>query len=373
MGYSVKPILMGYADKNGCHGISIQVINNKLKAYKATGIKLPTDNFKNGNVVWHKEKVKLNAIIKSIANNIESNILECMRKDIPITEKILKKIVSGDSIDTSSGLLTNFIEDLIQELTGKLSEGRLKHYKVMSDKVKDYDDRTRLAEIDYKWVISFERYLMDTGIVRNTLKGNMALLKAIINHAMKKDYIKDDPFRKYINPKSERTMPDYLTEEEVANFEKVVAGVNIPEMRNAGYYFLLSCYLGYRISDCLTFDVSKRVMDNQVTLQAKKNGKIVSIPIYNKLVPILEYVSKNKMTESEQKVREHVKAIAKLAGINKNVKFHTARHSFAMMMMSKGFTVDEVAEMLGDTPQTARIYAKISNIDLSKKIMDRLN
>jgi len=372
MGYSVKPILMQYKDSKGLQGVSIQIICGKLKAYKATGVKVPEGNFKLDKVVWHKEKVRLNAIIKTACNNIEGRILELMRKDIPITEKVLKKIASGETIDTASGLLTDFITDLMQELSGKLSEGRLKHYKVIRDKIKDFDERARLAEIDYKWIVSFERFLMDGGIVRNTLKGNMALLKAIINHALKKDLINIDPFKKYVQPKSERTMPDYLTKDEIEAFAKVVEGLGHKEMKNAGYYFLFSCHLGYRIGDCLSFDNTKRVADGQVTLQAKKNGKIVSIPIYSRLKPILDYVSINPITESEQKVREHIKEIAKLAGINKNVKFHTARHSFAMMMMSEGFTVDEVAEMLGDTVQTARIYAKISNVDLSKKIMERL-
>lgn len=373
MSNSVKPILMGYTDKNGQQGVSIQVISGKIKAYAATGVKISAANFKDGQVIAHPHKKNFNIIIDTLKLAIETRLLEYAKNDIPITEKILKKIASGQPLNTSSGLLVDFISELMEELKGKLSEGRLRHYKVMMEKVKSFDARTRLVEIDYSWIISFERFLLDTGIFRNTLKGNMSLLKAIINHAIKKDLITTDPFKKYVQPKSERTIPEYLTEEEELAFYKVVEGVSVYEIKNAGMYFMLSCCLGYRISDCLTFDYNKRVVDGQVILQAKKNGKIVSIPVYNKLKPILAYVANNPITESEQKVREHVKHIAQLAGISKNVKFHTARHTFGNHMISKGFTVDEVAEMLGDTVQTAKIYAKIRNIDLSKKILDKLN
>jgi len=36
-----------------------------------------------------------------------------------------------------------------------------------------------------------------------------------------------------------------------------------------------------------------------------------------------------------------------MAGIKSDVKVHSGRHSFAMLMISKGLSIDEVAELLG--------------------------
>jgi len=109
-----------------------------------------------------------------------------------------------------------------------------------------------------------------------------------------------------------------------------------------------------------------------VILQAKKNKKIVSIPIHTRLKNVLEFVKDNPFSLSEEKTREFAKEISKLAGIKKHVKFHTSRHSFAMLLMKKGFSIDETSHLLGDTVAVARIYARIHNESLNKKVLEWL-
>jgi site-specific recombinase XerD len=123
----------------------------------------------------------------------------------------------------------------------------------------------------------------------------------------------------------------------------------------------------------MQFDYDKAVHGNNLTLRAKKNGQIVSIDIYFKLEMILEYIKDHKLNISEQHFRKYVKHIVFLCNIKKDVTPHTGRHSFAMMLMNKGFTIDEVAELLGDSELIAKVYARITNEHLNKKVKERLN
>lgn len=151
---------------------------------------------------------------------------------------------------------------------------------------------------------------------------------------------------------------------------KTVKVQTVKGKRIAGYYFLLSCYTGWRISDVKRFD-SKMIHGKSLVLRAKKNGQIVSMPIIPRLKEVLNFVTKNPFDISEQRVRDHVKDLCEKAGIKK-VNFHASRHSFGMLLMANGFTIDEAAVLLGDSKIIAEVYARVHNASLDKKIRERL-
>lgn len=60
-----------------------------------------------------------------------------------------------------------------------------------------------------------------------------------------------------------------------------------------------------------------------------------------------------------------MKEIAKLAGLDKHVHFHTSRHTFATMALRRGMRIENVSKLLTHASiKTTRIYAKIVNKDL---------
>jgi site-specific recombinase XerD len=83
-------------------------------------------------------------------------------------------------------------------------------------------------------------------------------------------------------------------------------------------------------------------------------------------------VNKNKGTIlpilSNQKMNSYLKEIATVCGINKELTFHIARHTFATTVtLSNGVPIETVSKMLGHTNlKTTQHYAKI----LDKKISE---
>jgi len=75
---------------------------------------------------------------------------------------------------------------------------------------------------------------------------------------------------------------------------------------------------------------------------------------------------------TDQAINRLIKDVAKMAGIGKHIKFHTGRHSFAMLLTRKGFTIEEVAEFLGDDIRAAKTYARLWNDELNRKVLERL-
>lgn len=348
--YSITTVLHPHVDKQGRQKIQIRIIYKRARVYLKTDFKTAIG----------AEHPKINAIIKRQMRQAEEKLLDGIRDGLTVPQfKALFKQEKARSI-----YLGDYITTLIQRFVGKLSEGTLKHYKSLAKKVGE----TMLHEADVNWLENFERSLQ---LDSNTINGNMKRLKSILFKAAAEGLIKEDQFKRYKVPKYTQKLVEYLTEKEITAFAKIVRAINNPSKKLAGYYFLLACYTGWRISDAKRFDKSK-VKGDRVVIRAKKNAQIVSMPIHSRLKEIISFTIKHPFDISEQSARDFIKEISADAGIKKSVKFHTARHSHAMLLMANGFTIDEVAHLIGDSIIIAKVYARIHNESLDKKIRERL-
>lgn len=366
MKYSVKPILSGYANKEGLCAVLLQVIYGNVKVYPATGVKVKPGEFKNGKVISHALKDKMNATIKTKRNEIESKLLDLKK---PYSAKELSLLLSGKQINSVNFI--EFGERYMQEMKFKFSKGRLKHYDVILNKVEKYNPDTLLTDINTTWLQAFENTLR--GLKTSTIKSNISIIKAIVKAAHERGVIESYNFSGYKNVKIIADEPEFLNEDELQKFFKMCRAIQQPSMKLAGYYFLLSCFTGLRLNDAKSFSYKTHVKNDEIIVRAQKNKKIVTIPLYKELIEVLEYIHDKPLFLSEDKIREYVKAIAKLAGIKKHVKYHSSRHTAASRFLEKGLNLTEVSNIIGDTETITKIYSHIDKGNLKKKMLELLN
>ena len=73
---------------------------------------------------------------------------------------------------------------------------------------------------------------------------------------------------------------------------------------------------------------------------------------------------------SNQNTNAYLKEIATICGIEKNLTFHIARHSFATVFLELGISMESVKAMLGHSDiSTTQIYGKITD----KKLMAEMD
>ena len=142
--------------------------------------------------------------------------------------------------------------------------------------------------------------------------------------------------------------------------------------------FLFSCYTGLSYVDvkdlkaseiCTSFDGKLWIMKHRQKTDTPVNVPLLKIPLAilkkyegqlpkGELLPVL----------SNQKLNSYLKEIGDLCGINKNITFHLARHTFATTTtLSKGVPIETVSKMLGHTNiETTQIYARITNEKIRK-------
>lgn len=366
MSYNISVQLNNYADKRGLHQVVVRVIFKRKKTYRSTGFKVQQSQLVNGKIVGHPHRVRMNATITKQMSDIEERLIELIRTE---SEYNLKEVVMGRK--TNRRLFTDFIREYVEEVRPLRSRATIQVYLSLVRDLDSYDKNLYLDKINVSILNNFIKAQAQTWEI-NTLNKKAKHLKAFLNRAYERQLVRHDQYISFKVPSYVQKLPTYISEEEMQYFKEVCDSIKQPMMKMSGYYFLLSCYGGYRISDLKRFRYDESVTNNKIIITAKKNRQIVAIPIHSRLKEVLTYCKDNPLTIAEQNIRDHVKAIAKMAGITKDLRVHDGRHSFAMMLMDRGFDTEEVAELLGITSKVAKVYARISNKRLEQKVIHKL-
>ena len=349
MSYSIN-IELRPANKNGEQKVMILVIID--------GKKLPRID----------TLVKLKDGLKK-ADTVSLNIINKKRNEVE--QKILKSIqLTGRPSLPSTNIenLLGFWEDRKKDIAR--STNRIRAIEVALDAIGD----CKLASINTRELESIEKKLREREkpLSESTIWSYMSRLKAVLNLAIRDHILQDRQISGYRWPAYYSDVPIFLLEPEIEAFAKALSGIADPSLQQAGYRFLLACYAGYRISDAKRFNPDF-INGDALTIRAAKNKKVVSIAIHNNLRPVVDWLLKNpECNLTDQAINKLIKDIAKAGGIKKHIKFHTGRHSFAMLLTRKGFTIEEVAEFLGDDIRAAKTYARLWNDELNRKVIEKL-
>ncbi|EKO3593502.1 site-specific integrase [Vibrio metschnikovii] len=230
-------------------------------------------------------------------------------------------------------------------------------------------------ELDKDWLDGFKYYLTneaktksDTALSRNTQSSYFNKVRAAINQAYREGIIRDNPLSQVTSIKAKTTKRVYLTLDEVNALAHTECRYSV--LKRA---FLFSCSTGMRWcdihrltwSEIETFNNHKRIIFDQAKLS---HGDAKS----------LQYLDMSKSAESllgpvkaaHERVFKGLKYSAYMnvellrwcmaAGISKHVTFHSGRHTFAVIQLSRGIDIYAVSKLLGHSElKTTEIYADI--------------
>ena len=127
---------------------------------------------------------------------------------------------------------------------------------------------------------------------------------------------------------------------------------------------------GLRVSDIERLkwgDIKESNGRKQIEIVMKKTQEPLYVPLSQ---CALDYLPERGNSTDEDNVflylttdsrlNKHVAQLAASAGIKKHVTFHTARHTFATLLLTEGADLYTTSKLLGHTDiSTTQIYAKI--------------
>ncbi len=218
-----------------------------------------------------------------------------------------------------------------------------------------------LSAIDHNFMQRFQDYLKPK-ISPATVNHYLSMIRSVLNDAVNENLILKNPAMG-IKPlkiiESERV---YLTEHELRILAETPCERR-PQVRAA---FLLSCFTGLRKSDLQALRW-EQVKGDTFHLAQKKTGRFEYLPLNSSALALIEQLKRGRAKEHVFPIKFYGGQFSKIfkewiekAGISKRVSFHSARHTYATLLLCAGADLYLVSELLGHRDiRTTQIYAQI--------------
>lgn len=231
-------------------------------------------------------------------------------------------------------------------------------------------------EIDEDFCENFRDYLLNTAkksdgesLSSSSVSSYFNKFRACLKEAVKKKIIFSNPAVDVTNPKVVENKREYLTIDELKAIVKAECRYDV--LKRA---FIFSCLTGLRWSDINNLKWSELQNTNEgwrITFHQQKTKGLQYLDMSEQARSYLgEQGNPNEKVFIGLKYSSYMnvelsKWIMK-AGITKNITFHCARHTFAVLQMTLGTELYTLQKLLGHSQiQTTQIYAKI--IDEKKR------
>ncbi len=336
-----------------------------------------------------EEVRSLNNYLKTLEHQVYEIHRHLIEKKLPLTAVNLKNaLLKKDEVAGCKMLIPIFKEHNRQVAaligteyakgTADRYETSLKHTQAFL-KWKYKVDDINIEGINHEFIMAYDFYLRsERKCANNSTVKYMKNFKKIILICIDNGWLDKDPFIKY-KPKVKIVARDYLTKEELETMSlKTHSSLRIEQVKDI---FIFCCYTGLAYIDVKQLKRSEIIkgIDGQqwIFTTRQKTATASRIPLLTQALQIIqkyehhpECADQDKVLPvlSNQKMNSYLKEIADVCGINKELTFHIARHTFATSVtLANGVSIESVSKMLGHkNMRTTQHYAKILDSKVSE-------
>ncbi len=237
--------------------------------------------------------------------------------------------------------------------------------------------------VDINLLNSYISDLRDNrGYRETTTARKVAAVRSFFGYLIRNGLITDDPTENLGSPRVGRSVPKFITEDEVKQLLGTAADTGTPEGRRDASILELLYATGLRVSEMVGLNVQDIDFEEGFIRTWGKGAKERIVYVYPEaLTHLREYIggarvellsSKRGETalyvnqRGERLTRQWVwsilKTSAKKAGIDTKITPHTLRHSFATHLLQNGASLRHVQELLGHSSiSTTQVYTHLTD------------
>lgn len=348
------------------------------------------DNKSQKAIGYGQEAKTLNSYLKTLEQQVYDSHYQMLKEEDFVTSESLKSKLLGTDVSTRM-LIPIFQEhnDKVEALVGQdFAPGTLERYKTSLKHTQEFlnwkykTPDIDITKIDHAFILDYDFWLRSVRkCANNTAIKYIKNFKKIIRLCLAHGWLNKDPFLGY-KAKLKTVERPFLSKEEIQMmYEKEFVSDTLTQVRDV---FLFCCYTGLAYVDVkkltkahLNIGIDGEQWIFTYRQKTDTSTRIPLLPIAKDLV--LKYkndpqcINSNVLfpVVSNQTMNSYLKEIANVCGINKELTFHIARHTFATTVtLSNGVPIESVSKMLGHTDiKTTQHYAKI----LDKKVNDDMS
>ena len=369
--------------KNGEHPIIIQLIKDRKVKKITIGSCLPSlwdfkqqlpkhkhPQFRELEILIEKKRSEAKKLLLSLENeNSNFSITDFEKKLQPKSE---------------SKSVFIFLDLLIAKLIKDNKLGNADVYKDLRRFIIRFknDNDLNFDEIDEIFLRKLEEDCRARSMSDVSMSTYFRTLRALYNRAISEKFAKqiDYPFSRFkISKFSTQTKKRALDWQEI---QKII---DLPILKESKLYdtqqlFIFSYFAwGINFTDIAFLEWSN-LKNNILSYIRAKTGRSYSIPLIPEAIAIIEHYNqyrsddyifpilhknrhktpktiRNRIKKVSRNINDNLKELATLAGIDTEITFYVARHTFATVLKKKGLPTSIIQEMMGhDSERTTQIY-----------------
>jgi len=227
--------------------------------------------------------------------------------------------------------------------------------------------------LDFKIIRRWIASLAEQGLTSKTINRKLSTLRTYYNFLMREGYIKNNPVVKVVRPKTEKKLPEFISEEKINilldsdifddDFEGIRDKLIIEFLYGTG--IRRAELIGIKVSDIDTDKMTVKVIG-----KGNKQRIIPFLVIFKSLINRYLELRKEQNPETNHffitKSGKGIYPNLVYRVVTKNISFvssvkkrspHTLRHSYATHLLNNGADINAVKELLGHANLSAtQIY-----------------
>jgi integrase len=379
--------------KNGEVPIYLRITKDQKYRYVSSGISVEEKFWNEATCQVRKSHPRHARLNKELDDFVESVRLKISELK-PSSQTVLK--VKELAVQNGSSDFFSYAEMFAQKLAVEDNLFESRQTLVLLNQFAEYlkTRNIEFSDITLKRLIDFRTFLADVKENKpNTLNKKIKRLRRIFKQARRESRITDDPFRDYEALPSEKADRYRLSFEHMMSisaldlkvgtliwharnaflFSYYNAGIRFGDLCQLKWRDLVDGYLVYRMSKT---DATKRVKLTKPVFELLELYRKKGMPKDNYIFPFLGKSVKVGTSLKQQigsknaQMNKHLKRIAEMAGIEGNITFHVARHSFADFARQSNMSIYDISKALGhsDIKITEQYLASFDDLSLDKSM-----
>jgi integrase/recombinase XerD len=340
--------------------VQIEILFERKRKWLSTGVRLYSDQWSEKTKVKNTvQSLDLNERLDTQMRNINEFINGLVKNKEPFSFDKLEHFLKYSQ--TKEGFI-DFIKRRVGERTD-LRQGTLNTHASLITSLEEFGRIVYFTDVTTANIMHYDNFLHGKYNKQTTIHGYHKRLKRYINEAIKYDLLKDNPYNKLKFERGKSEGIKYLTLEQIKQIQGLkTASESIERVRDL---FVFQCFTGLSYADLFNFDFSGVIKKGNKFFIRDVRVKTEEEYFLMLLKPAMEILQKYDFklpVISNYQYNLRLKVVQELARIKQNLHSHMARHSFAVMALNMGVSIENLAKMMGHTDiKTTQIYAKVLN------------
>lgn len=350
--------------------IELRITYNRIQKYVTTGVRVLPKQWRNGSVVNRIDAYELQQTLDLFVTKARRVVNERMESGTLDMQTIVFVIGGKEKeLSTANVPKQRLLVDYFTERSFIRKYGRTEDSQARYDRfIKWFDcwgGMVTFDDITEANILKMDKVLVNRGLKPYSIWNNYhRFLNSFIIDAINEGLLRKNPYKGIHiarDPTSD-ALNKFLTVEE---FERI-RDMSLPSdyLRHARDLFVFQTYTGLSYIDLEAFDATMIREVKGKPVYAGRRGKTNQQFTFLLMQPAMDVLRRYDMQLpmlSNQKYNNYIKMVAVMAGINKPVSSHWARHTCATMLLNHGVGMEVVSKVLGhsSTKITREVYAKL--------------